>query len=437
MRKRFAVLLAIASVAALLGALAPARSSAAPPSVAPATFGMRPSGGFLKAGRLAQYEGALDGQVNWYVGFAGRKTPQAMRSAVFGQVRGGSAVLPTVADRMNLVMTVPLAFGKGSAKTQSGRTKIRAKLLETARGEWDADYRAVATSLIEGGYPDAVIRLGHEFTGSWFPWSAQGNSDAFISAYRHVHGVLRSMSPDFRFEWNSSKNTFVEYGPPAYPGDAYVDVVGLDVYYRPSRGGKTMAEGAWQGSYRGALSAHQEFARAHGKPVAYSEWANGGVDEPAFIQNMYNWFESLPRSGPGSLAYHSYFNVDDSYYNLDSFPRSKRRYLELFGGHGSAGAPSPADLFGPQPPSGGSGGPTINAPARINAVRDRQITVNIDAEADSFKWWKVSGPGRIAWGDRQVEDVRAAFKAKGTYWIGVRADRNGATVRAKIKVVVS
>ncbi len=349
-RQRPSILLALALIAALLGSVGAPPADAA--TLSPATLGQRPSGGFLDADRLAKAERELDAQINWYVAMAGRQSPADMKGSVYGQLRNGQAVLPTIADRMNLVMTVPLAFGKQTANTKAGRDDIRSRLLATASGNWDDDFRQVGEALVAGGYGDAVIRLGHEFTGGWYPWSAQGNADAYVAAYRQVHQVLRSVSPQFTFEWNAARNTFIEHGPPAYPGDAYVDIVGLDVYYEPWKGDKAFTDDYWQRRYQRVLEAHQQFAAERGKPVSYAEWGNGGVDEPAFIEAMHGWFASLPASGPGSLLYHSYFNVSKDLYNLDAYPRSKATYLRLFGGGGDASADSPSGLVGNQPDPG-------------------------------------------------------------------------------------
>jgi hypothetical protein len=188
----FAVLLAFATLSPVTSQPVEANARQLDPS----TLGMRPNGGFLRMNELVEWERRLDSQINWYVGFAGRMSPRAMRSAVFGQVRHRDAALPKVADRMNLVMTVPLAFGRQTVSS-AGTDQIRSNLQETASGAWDEHYRIVARNLVAGGYPDAVIRLGHEFTGGWYPWSAQNNADAYIAAYRHVHQVLASESPQF------------------------------------------------------------------------------------------------------------------------------------------------------------------------------------------------------------------------------------------------
>ena len=77
-----------------------------------------------------------------------------------------------------------------------------------------------------------MIRLGHEVDDAWPSWSARNNGAEYIAAFRHVHDVLSSESPGFRFDWTSTRAGFGRWGLPAYPGDAYVDVIGLDTYWR-------------------------------------------------------------------------------------------------------------------------------------------------------------------------------------------------------------
>ena len=113
----------------------------------------------------------------------------------------------------------------------------------------------------------------------------------------------------------------------AYPGDAYVDIIGLDVYDKGIPVAWNSATKSWVDPDRRVelgrctnLRFQRDFAIAHGKQVSYPEWGLSGVnatddlgvggDNPTFIQGMYDWMNGLPASGPGSLAYHSYFNED-------------------------------------------------------------------------------------------------------------------------------
>lgn len=300
-------------------------------ALAPDTFGMRPSGGFLKQDRLDRYEAVLGRPIRWYVAFADRGDSRAMRSSVFGQMKAADAVLPKLAEQLDLVMTVPLAFGRATAKTEEGRATIAENLRETASGAHDQDYRVVAQHLVDGGYGDAVIRLGHECTGAWYPWAAEADPELYVEAYRHVHQVMAEVSPAFRFEWNVARGDFETIGVAAYPGDDVVDIVGTDIYYRPAADDPPLTDETWARRYQQHLEVHRDFAIERGKPLAYSEWAVGGVEEPAFIGRMADWFRSLPPDGPGALAYQIYWNTGEDRFNLDNYPDNLEALIASFG----------------------------------------------------------------------------------------------------------
>ncbi len=291
-----------------------------------------------------------------YVVQFGDTRDRAFTSSVWGQVVKAGA-LQTISRRVTLVESVPLAFGGLiDATTAAGRASARANLELTVQGAHDAEYRTAAGYLRDGGYPDAVIRLGWEFDGGWYPWSSNGNEALWISAYRHVVEVFRSVSPEFRFDWNGTAGS-ARHAASAYPGDDYVDIVGLDVYDKGLAVPWNPTTKSWDDP--GAsfalvtmeLQSQRDFAIAHGKPVSYPEWALTGVnatvrsrvggDDPTFVQGMSNWMNSLPASGPGSLAYQSYFNEDttDGHHRIDAgyFPRSEQRYRVLFGSPSSGG----------------------------------------------------------------------------------------------------
>jgi hypothetical protein len=243
-------------------------------------------------------------------------------------------------SRVRLALSVPLNTGDDtvSAFTSAGVQKVKNGLIKVANGDFDARYRKVANDLIQAGFSDAIIRLGHE--GDWlsWPWSfREGNHEEYIAAFRHVHGVMRSVpGAEFLFEYTSD-GYFEQYGELGYPGDAYVDIMGKALYDRPP----------WETQER-ILTAHLDFAIRHGKPVSYPEMGLfplgtgcppgtkpeycGKGDNPVFIQNIYNWLNSLPASGPGSLVYANYFNGPTGYkHNLDQYPKSKSKFKQLFG----------------------------------------------------------------------------------------------------------
>jgi hypothetical protein len=110
-------------------------------------------------------------------------------------------------------------------------------LANVAAGKDDAYIRAFADGVRAAGIP-IVISFGHEMNGDWFPWGAKTNDPAsFVGAWRRIHDLFGQAGAD-KVIWMWSPN---EIGPaskvalpPLYPGDSYVDWIGLIGYYRDS-----------------------------------------------------------------------------------------------------------------------------------------------------------------------------------------------------------
>jgi len=330
--------------------------------------------GFNQRGRLADAESSLGRQLDWVVTMADAGSPSAMRSSVWGQFAGPSGYLRGMSNRLDVTVTIPLAFGKGGLYRSSGPGAVRQALAKTTSGAYDADYRVVAKRLIEAGYGDAVLRLGHEFDGTWQPWSARDNESAYIAAFRHVRNVFEKESRAFRYEWTGMHGPWRWHAPGAYPGDAFVDIIGLDIYYRA---GGTIGDRQWDREYEAALIAHRDFAIARGKPVSYPEWGRARDDTNRFIGLMYDWFDSLPKSGAGSLEYQAYFNPPGQRgeYDINNYPAVKKRYLQLFST--TAGAPPAAPT--PKPPP-----PTTTTPPPTTTVPEPAVRLSLGDTAESL-----------------------------------------------------
>ena len=86
-----------------------------------------------------------------------------------------------------------------------------------------------------------VLRLAPEMNGTWYPWSTDvtggipnGNARGqFVSMWRHIHDIFdREHATNVIWDWGPNVVYYGQRHPLAdfYPGDRYVDLVGLDGY---------------------------------------------------------------------------------------------------------------------------------------------------------------------------------------------------------------
>ncbi len=305
------------------------------------TLGVYP--GRANSEMLRSLERELGFDLGVIVQFGGRSSPGDLTGSINGQLARLSNWI--IERNPAYSVTIPLAFGYADAKSEEGRGQVVDNLDRTVAGEHDRAYVRVAELLVGAGLGDAVLRLGHEFDGNWFPWSARPSCESFINAFQHVADIFVAVSPSFRIEWSGTLRYFPAWGECAYPGDDYVDILGLDVYDRGgpmsafSPSDQTWIDPArvWSEQFLPLLELHHEFARDHGKPVSYPEWAivtesSGayGGDNPTFIRGMAAWLRSLPTDGPGSLTYHAYF-LGVSEYDFRPHEQSAEAFVEEFG----------------------------------------------------------------------------------------------------------
>ncbi|MGH2943213.1 MAG: glycoside hydrolase family 26 protein [Solirubrobacteraceae bacterium] len=226
-------------------------------------------------------------------------------------------------------------------------------LAEGAKGAYNGYFRTLAQRFVAAGAGSAVLRIGPEFNGFWFRWSiTAANSGASYAAFwRQIVTTMRAVpGANFKFDWCANNGSSWVNGQQlqaesAYPGDAYVDYIGLDVYDQSWGPNHASPAGRWSELYyqRNGLRWHRDFAAAHGKPMTFPEWglANradgyGGGDAPYFIEQMYEWIRT------NNVAYHMYFEHTDGSGDYALFsggaPNASLRFVELFGA-GSTGGP--------------------------------------------------------------------------------------------------
>jgi hypothetical protein len=114
-------------------------------------------------------------------------------------------------------------------------------------GQYDAYMKKTADELKAWGYP-VFLRPFHEMDGDWFPWGLYNNGadsavdTAFIEAWQRMVNIFRqegATNVKFIFSFENFPVPDITVAPwdnPAnfYPGDAYVDWVGVTAFNRGS-----------------------------------------------------------------------------------------------------------------------------------------------------------------------------------------------------------
>lgn len=235
-----------------------------------------------------------------------------------------------------------------------------------ASGDYNRYWAQWGTLLVENGLGHAHLRIGHECNGTWFNHfvgTTPQEQALWAEYFRQIVNTLRQV-PGANFTYEFNVNAGVESLDPNgyYPGDEWVDVVGVDQYDGTVEPYTGPSGEQWDTLLNGqgvtGLGAMVVFAAAHGKPIAFSEYglaaaggtSNGFGDDPSFINGLGALIEGLaPLDWPGAplpvCAYHALFNpiaVDTSTtpptitssapYPLENAPNSLAAYQSLFGG---------------------------------------------------------------------------------------------------------
>jgi len=165
-------------------------------------------------------------------------------------------------------------------------------LKDIGNGKYDAYIDSWANGARSFG-GEVWLRFGHEMNGNWYPWtiSAQGgNAAPYVAAFRRIHDRFRKAgASNVRFIWcfNAESVPQTAWNDPkrAYPGDDYVDAIGMDGY----NFGDTTAHSNWQSFSelfaQPYATATQTWPR---KPLFISETAcsSTGGDKSKWLREM-------------------------------------------------------------------------------------------------------------------------------------------------------
>ncbi|GAB3683527.1 glycoside hydrolase family 26 protein [Angustibacter aerolatus] len=199
-----------------------------------------------------------------------------------------------------------------------------------ASGAYDAHIRALGRNLVRYGMGGSVIRLAPEANATW-RFDSMGTTAAqrrdWLRYWRHFAKVLKSVPGSrFQLDWTVLAGVGVPLES-IYPGDAAVDVVGVDVYDWASGWVGRRQPVRWTHQWRSATGLGEvvHLAARHRKPLGIGEWGlvpkrlrEGAGDDPAFARE-------LSRVVAAHVTrYQSYFDKDvGNTLSLDHAPRTR------------------------------------------------------------------------------------------------------------------
>ncbi|CAM5414172.1 glycoside hydrolase family 26 protein [Leifsonia shinshuensis] len=187
-------------------------------------------------------------------------------------------------------------------------------------GDFDAYLHQYAKDIVAGGLPLA-IRLDHEMNAIWYPWSEtdgagksiNGNNPGdYVKMWRHVHDIFQQEGANDLVVWvwapNIVNNLPATHKVPGYlenlyPGDQYVDWVGLSGYLRPPF--KADNDFSFDYTFKPSLD---KLRALTSKPIILAEVGASETEghKPAWITSL---FAGLAKPQNADIIGFSWFNL--------------------------------------------------------------------------------------------------------------------------------
>jgi mannan endo-1,4-beta-mannosidase len=235
-------------------------------------------------------------------------------------------------------------------------------------GNYDSYLQSFAQSVVAQGMP-VVIRLDQEMNGNWFPWTegTNGNtSGQFVQMWQHVWNIFQAAGANQYVIWLWAPNRVdnLAHAPSLselYPGDSYVDWVGIDAYWRSTTEAPTFA--AVLGESIAAVNAVAT------KPIYIAETAgietdptNGsdvGPQKVQFTTNFltgieadtqivgFSWFDNVATSSSDGTTITDDWRIDSDASNLIAFKTGLAAGPFRNGLTASSGPPTTLDVIPP------------------------------------------------------------------------------------------
>jgi mannan endo-1,4-beta-mannosidase len=204
---------------------------------------------------------------------------------------------------------------------------FKPSIADIANGATD-DYTRKFAAAVRGVNLPVAISFGHEMNGHWYPWGTRSTAPAdFVRAWQRVHDIFLDVgATNVIWVWSPNVINPVPKIPlqPLYPGDSYVDWIGVVGYYTRS------GAGTFQTLFGPTMDEVREFTR---KPILILE--TGAEPGPRKHKDVTDLFHGV--SSSNDVIGFVWFNFDKEVdWRVDSDPSALAEFKrgagnDLFG----------------------------------------------------------------------------------------------------------
>ena len=224
--------------------------------------------------------------------------------------------------------------GRLTAEELKRARKYMKNGLDYVRDDWYLHYWAVEAG--KCGTP-IFLRFGSEMNGDWTAYG--GDPELYREKWRIVHDVMAVEAPNVAMVWTVFGHPWVRGMRPFYPGDEYVDWVGINIYMVHHHNGMLTRPGDEEDPLEFVRLVYDDWASR--KPIQISEYAAANYclacDRQYFDfaeRRMREMYDALPTLFPRVKAIY-WFNADaasvgkaESNYNVTKYPQLLKAYQE-------------------------------------------------------------------------------------------------------------
>ena len=172
--------------------------------------------------------------------------------------------------------------------------------LEIINGEYDEYLDNLAKGFNEYDYP-VLFRLNNEMNGEWVWYSSHRvgkDTDLFIQCWRYIYDKFKDNGVDnLIFVWNPNEKSFPNFAYNHYlnyyPGNEYVDVVGLTSYNT----GSYYKDETWRSFNEAYDHFYYDYVKHFKHPMMITEFscASEGGDKSNWFDNMFSKISGYDR----------------------------------------------------------------------------------------------------------------------------------------------